>query len=79
MEGDSDNSDNKLEMNRVSKATDMALCLFEICNNLKKNINHSLDNLDDSKHDKYDILDLVFDKIHDELENHNIRVEELII
>ena len=70
--------DDEMSHKRVIKATDMAICLFEIAYNLKKTIENRLENLDISELDKTSVLDMVFEEIAKELENNNINLEELI-
>jgi hypothetical protein len=60
---------------RAVKSFDMAMALWEITHNTKKSLEWSLEGKDI---DKYETLELVFDKIHQILNENNINTEELI-
>jgi hypothetical protein len=60
---------------RAIKSLDMASALWDITHNTKKGLEWSLEGKDI---DKYDTLELVFEKIYEILNNHNINADELI-
>lgn len=74
-------SDDRLEHLRAIKSTDMALVLWQLVYNTKKEILRELEASDingEADHD-YDLLDKVFEKIHELLDEHNIKVDDLIV
>lgn len=75
LEYDLDDVEDKLAHKRAIKSTDMALALWEISYNAKKSLEWSFEGKDI---DKYDALEIVFDKIFDILEEHNINLGEII-
>jgi hypothetical protein len=60
---------------RAVKSLDMAMALWDIVHNTKKGLEWSME---DKEIDKYDALELVFEKIHEILNDHNIITDELI-
>jgi len=60
---------------RAIKSLDMALALWDITHNTKKSLEWSMEGKDI---DKYDALELVFDKIYEILDEHNIKIDDLI-
>lgn len=69
--------DDELALNRSLKATDMALILFEIQYNLRKKCEWELESLE-ADSDKWDGLEVVFRKLNELLDEHNINIDELI-
>jgi hypothetical protein len=61
---------------RAVKSLDMAMALWDITHNTKKGLEWSLEGKDI---DKYEVLELVFDKIYEILDEHNVRTDELIV
>ena len=61
---------------RAIKSLDMTLALWEITHNTKKGLEWSME---DKEIDKYDALELVFDKIHEIMSEHNIDLDDLIV
>lgn len=72
---DLNDHDDRMAHLRCVKSTDMAIVLFELSNNLKKSCEVELERL---PNDKYEILDMVFEKISDLLHENNINLEEII-
>ncbi len=72
---DLNDSDDAMAHMRAVKSLDMALALWDITHNTKKSIEWSLEG---KELDKYEVLDLVFDRIHLILEEHNIKLDDLI-
>lgn len=67
--------DDVMEHKRAVKSLDMALALWEIVHNTKKGLEWSMEN---KEIDKYEALELVYAKIHEILDDHNIVTDELI-
>ena len=75
LEFDLNEPDDIMAHKRAVKATDMALALWNIVHNTKKGLEWSLEG---KEIDKYETLDLVFEKIIEILDEHNINTDELI-
>jgi len=61
---------------RAVKSFDMAMALWELTHNTKKGLEWSMEG---KEMDKYDALEMVFEKIHEILDDNNIRTDELIL
>ena len=72
---DLNDADDVMAHKRAVHSLDMALALWDIVHNTKKSLEWSLENKDI---DKYDTLELVFERIHEILEEHNINTDDLI-
>jgi hypothetical protein len=59
------------------KALDMANFIFELVYNTKKGLINQLNDSITSQFEQ-DGIDIVFDKIHELLQHHNIEIDELI-
>jgi hypothetical protein len=75
LEFDLNDSDDMIAHLRAVKSLDMAMALWEIVHNTKKGLEWSME---DKEIDKYDALELVYKKIHEILDDHNISTDELI-
>jgi cell fate (sporulation/competence/biofilm development) regulator YmcA (YheA/YmcA/DUF963 family) len=75
LEYDLSDPDDVMEHKRAVKSLDMALALWEIVHNTKKGLEWSMEG---KEIDKYDALELVYEKIHEILNDHNINTDELI-
>ena len=75
IEFDLNDHDDKMAHLRAVKSLDMAIALWEITHNTKKGLEWSMEG---KELDKYDALELVFDKIYEILKEHNISVDELM-
>ena len=73
---DLNDSDDAMAHMRAVKSLDMALALWDITHNTKKSIEWSLEG---KEIDKYEVLDIVYEKIYEILEEHNIKMNDLII
>jgi hypothetical protein len=60
---------------RAVKSTDMALALWDITHNTKKGLEWSMEG---KEIDKYEALELVYEKIYEILEEHNIKLDDII-
>jgi hypothetical protein len=72
---DLENLDDEIELKRFLKATDMALVLWELIHNSKKSLEWKMEADTISR---YDALDMVFERITELLEEHDINVDKLI-
>jgi hypothetical protein len=73
---DLNDSDDSMAHMRAVKSLDMALALWDITHNTKKSIEWSLEG---KELDKYDTLELVYERIYEILDEHNIKLDDLII
>ena len=74
LEYDLNDPDDKQAHFRAVKSFDMAGALWDITHNTKKSLEWSMEGKD---LDKYDALELMFDKIYEILEEHGIKTDEL--
>lgn len=81
LEFDLTDGDDRMEHLRAIKSTDMALMIWQLVYNTKKDIVRELE-AEEFKggvdHD-YDLLDKVFEKINDLMEEYNIAIDDLIV
>jgi len=68
-------SDDRMEHGCCVKAGDMALVLWNLVYNSKKELERRIDGND--KLSAYDTLDMVFEKINNLIEEHGIIIDEL--
>ena len=69
-------SDDAMAHMRAVKSLDMALALWDITHNTKKSIEWSLES---KELNKYEVLDMVYEKIYEIFDEHNIKLDDLII
>jgi hypothetical protein len=67
--------DDVMAHKRAVKATDLALAIWEITHNTKKGLEWTMEG---KEIDKYEALDMVYEKIYEILDEHNIRLDDLI-
>jgi hypothetical protein len=67
--------DDRIAHLRAVKSLDMAMALWEITHNTKKGLEWSMEG---KEIDKYEALEMVFDKIYEILEENNIKMNDLI-
>lgn len=60
---------------RAVKSLDMAMALWDITHNTKKGLEWAMEG---KEMDKYDALELVYEKIYEILQEHNINTDELL-
>ena len=72
---DLNDADDIMAHKRAVKATDMAEALWTIIHNTKKGLEWSMEG---KEIDKYEALELVYEKIYEILEEHNIKLDDLI-
>lgn len=70
-------SDDALSHLRAVKSLDLALAIWDIVHNTKKSLGWSLESKEDIS--RYDVLDLVYDRIYAILEEHDIVIDKLIV
>ena len=68
-------SDDLYAHKRAIKSLDMALAIWEITHNTKKGLEWSMEG---KEMDKYDALELVYEKIFEILSEHNIDIDDLM-
>ena len=73
---DLNDTDDAMAHMRAVKSLDMALALWDITHNTKKRIEWSLES---KELNKYEVLDLVYERIYEILDEHNIKLDDLII
>ena len=73
---DLNDSDDTMAHMRAVKSLDMTLALWDITHNTKKSIEWSLES---KELNKYEVLDLVYERIYEILDEHNIKLDDLII
>ena len=80
LEFDLNELDDRIAHMRAVKSTDMAIALHEIIYNTKKRIEHELEGKDIKGEEvsNYEVLELVFERIYEVLEDSNIEIDELI-
>lgn len=72
---DLNDPDDRMSHLRAVKSLDMAMALWDIVHNTKKGLEWSMEG---KEIDKYDALELVYEKIHEILNEHNIITDDLI-
>ena len=76
LEFDLNDPDDRMEHFRCVKSLDMALALFEILHNTKKGIGYQIEGKNVT--DPYEALEMVMDKIWDDVKERGINIDELI-
>jgi hypothetical protein len=76
IEFDLNDVDDRYAHLRAVKSLDLALAIWDIIHNTKKSLEWSMEG---KEMDKYDALEMVYDKIHEILDEHNINIDELIV
>lgn len=74
LEFDLNDADDYMAHKRMMKSDDMASAIWNIVHNTKKSLEWSMEG---QELDKYDALYMVFDKIHEILEEHNVKIDEI--
>jgi predicted nucleic acid-binding protein len=80
LEFDLSNPEDVIEHKRAMKSLDLALTLVDITNE-KKKIEWSLESMSlqgKPKLNDYEVLDLVFDRIHQIIRDNNINLDEIV-
>ena len=81
IEFDLNEPDDIMAHKRAAKSLDMALALWEIVHNTKKGIGYTLEGKDykGESVSNYEVLDMVYERIYEILDEHNIKMDDLII
>jgi len=77
LEFDLTDPDDAIEFERATKATDMALVLWELVFNTKKKMYNQIEF--DKIESPYDAIDKLYEKIYDELNEHGLNMDKLIM
>ena len=75
LEYDLNDPDDRMAHLRAIKSLDMSIVLFQLIYNTRKGLRNSLEEKDITA---YEAIDMVFDKIHELIEEHDINIDELI-
>lgn len=78
LEYDLNDSDDKMEFERTTKSLDMALAIWEFAYNTKKTFQRELEANDKTKDEEYELLDKVYERFWEILNEHNINIDDLI-
>jgi dTDP-4-dehydrorhamnose reductase len=70
-------SDDAMAHLRAVKSLDLALAIWDIVHNTKKSLEWSLESKEEIS--RYDVVDLVYDKIYAILEEHDVVIDKLIV
>jgi len=76
---DLSDSDDQMEFTRACAALDLSLAIWEIVYNLKKSIQRELESKESTTDQEFEVLDNVFEKIHEILKERNIDIDKLIV
>ena len=74
LEFDLNEPDDIMAHKRAVKASDMASALWDITHNTKKGLEWSMEG---KEIDKYEALELVYEKIYEILDDHSIKLDDL--
>lgn len=72
------NIDDRFDHRRCIRSTDLAVVLFQIVNNGKKDIENRMEVFDEDKLGPYETLDLVYDYISSVLNEYGIDIDTLV-
>jgi hypothetical protein len=73
---DLNDTDDAMAHMRAIKSLDMALVLWELLNNSKRTLERTMH---EKEMDKYEALDMVYERIYELMDEHNIKLDDLII
>jgi hypothetical protein len=68
--------DDSMAHMRAIKSLDMALVLWELLNNSKRTLERAMH---EKEMNKYEALDMVYERIYELIDEHNIKLDDLII
>ena len=78
-EFDMNEPEDKSDHKRMSKALDMALVLWELKHNAQKKIYDSFDYMEEDKpKTAYEGVEIVFEMLHQLMEDHGLNMDDLI-
>lgn len=78
LEFDLNEPDDRKDHMRAVKSTDMALALWEIVYNIKKKIEYEIEQDEYLDLSQYDIVDKIYEKIQNELNERGINLDQLL-
>jgi hypothetical protein len=73
---DLNDTDDAMAHMRAIKSLDMALALWELLNNSKRTLERAMH---EKEMNKYEALDMVYERIYELMDEHNIKLDDLII
>ena len=73
-----DDQDEALAFYRATRAEDLAMALFEMLYNTKKKFEWELDGKEDTESSHYELLDKVYGRFWEIMEEHDINLDNLI-
>jgi hypothetical protein len=73
---DLNDTDDAMAHMRAIKSLDMALALWELLNNSKRTLERAMH---EKEMDKYEALDMIYERIYELMDEHNIKLDDLII
>jgi hypothetical protein len=73
---DLNDADDLMSHLRAVKSLDLSLVLWELCHNTKKGIEYEIEFND---LDGYQTLDLIYKKIHELMEEHDVNINKLVV
>lgn len=81
LEFDLNDFDDRLEFERATKSTEMALVLWQMSNNVRKSLYYKFEDLSGKgeKHSVYDGIDAVLEVLFQELNEHGINIDKLVV
>jgi hypothetical protein len=77
LEFDLTDADDAMEFQRATRATDMALVLWELVFNTKKQMYNEIEFK--GIKDPSDVVDMLFEKLYEELNDHGLNIDKLIM
>jgi hypothetical protein len=72
-------TDDRMEYDRANKSLDMAIMLWEILHNSKKEFYRNLENDESSTEREFELVDKVFTRMWEIAEERNINIDSLIV
>ena len=76
LEYDLNDIDDSMAHMRAVKSLDMALVLWELLNNSKRTLERRMH---EKEIDRYEALDMLYERIYELIDEHNIKIDDLII
>ena len=76
LEYDLNDIDDAMAHMRAIKSLDMALALWELLNNSKRTLERAMH---EKEMNKYEALDMVYERIYELIDEHNIKLDDLVI
>jgi hypothetical protein len=73
---DLNDSDDCMAHMRAVKSLDMAFVLWELINNSKRSLERAMH---EKEMNKYEALDMVYERIYELMDEHNIKLDDLIV